>query len=755
MYLKYFLFLILLATCNSTSDVNAEDSESAGDQNPTRRQLIRKQYDLKEISVITPALKMYAGLEEKMGNQIGRDISLNYHTIENWKNKPTNDKAIFLIGSIAEHNIIQDLIPQLPFKWQQQNIEFADQLFKTPSTILKISLFPNPKNPKLPIYLLTGHSDQHIIDFIEEKYDDRWNGILFSSFGYQVYENNACTMSGFFSENNWVVDKKLHWNFSNSQLDTLSSPHFNFINHQKTMDKNKLEILATTCEATCSEIASFFNKDFTKKIDYHIYPDMETKGMMRSKTSHSHIVSKKDEVHAVHAPAFMGNELQQENKLIIQDLFDSEVDDWIIEGLSIYFAPKWQRFGYRHWAKKLLTSDNMPNIEQLMDSELIGFESHIVLGAGKASLVDYLINHWGREKFISQAISGSINLSVLNKYRDNIYQHILNYKYSAPTIDKKPLPYLRGFNFAHEGYQIFNGYGSKLAAASLQATQSLGANTSALVPYSYMRNHQAPSPIPIVDHPGSETDESVIHSIYHAKVLGMHTMLKPQLWLGHSWTGFIEMKSPLEWKQFFDHYLKWIRHYALLAEIYEVDVFSVGVEFVQATLQNESAWKNIFEKIRPLYSGQITYCANWGDEFEKLNFWESLDFIGLNCYYPIGNGEAENQKTLTQNFAAVTRKIEGIARKHNKQIVFTEIGFRSVTAPWKNPHAEANNRPFNEHNQAACYRAVFENIKDKPWCNGILWWKWPCNLGHRGPGNTGFSPAGKTTELVIEEWFKK
>ena len=315
--------------------------------------------------------------------------------------------------------------------------------------------------------------------------------------------------------------------------------------------------------------------------------------------------------------------------------------------------------------------------------------------------------------------------------------------------------YLKGFNFAHEGYRIYNGYGSQLAKQSLERLQQIGTNAIAIVPYSFMRNPKQPTPLLIDHRAGGENDESVLFAHYEAKAMGMHTMLKPQIWLRRSWPGDIDMANKADWNQFFDYYYRWMRHYALLAEMSGFDSLCLGVEFAKATLRKEQEWRQLIRQIRGIYNGPLTYAANWGDEFEQLQFWDALDFIGINCYYPISKEKQPSKRTLKKSFEAVAQKIEKVARRFNKPIVFTEIGFRSVEKTWANPHEDANGRAFKEQSQALAYEAVFETIQNKDWCQGILWWKWPSYLTYGGEKNTGFAPTGKAAERVVEEWFTK
>ncbi len=753
-------FIIFLFACNLNSDASTVSITQLDENPPTRRALFRKQYELKDIHLITPAgIEAYQELWNSMEGEIGRGMIPKFSTDDDWDEKELASKVLFLVGSNSEHKIIQMFQEIIPFEFKDQQLKFADKTFEDPNSIIRISLYPNPLNPAIPVYLLTGNTDKEIIQFITGQYQKDWRRFIRSSFGYQVYEKGKCQMSGFFSERTWKVDKAIHWDFSYDEENNYKTNHFEFADHRitrsKSKAKNDLVNIGNACEANCKLIAEFFGRPINRSIAYHVYENMERKGLMTYNTEQSHMVLGKNEIHVTHSSAYLDNHLQLENRYFLSEILGKAASPWLANGTSIFFAKKWQRYGFKHWAKKLLISDNLPPLTALLDSKLIGFESPIVLGAGQAAMVDYLLTTWGKEKFIEQYNNWNPTAEELEKLANRFESHVSNYQMKQIPAKPKRKRYLQGFNFAHEGYQIYNGYGSSLSQKSLQQMHQLGSNALALVPYSYMRDPKAPSTIPIVNAAGSETDESLIHSIEHAKELGMTTVMKPQLWLGSSWTGFVEMKTQKDWDTFFENYYRWIKHFALLSEIYEVDVFSVGVEFVQATLQNEAAWVKMFEKIRPLFSGEITYCANWGDEFEKLSFWASLDFIGLNCYYPLSDKDQPSQKELDQNFAKTTDKIEKIANKFDKKIIFTEIGFRSVEGTWKNPHAQAEGRAYDEKAQAKAYEAVFKNIENKNWCEGILWWKWPSYLEYSTPENTRFTPSEKAAEEVVRKWFNR
>ena len=423
--------------------------------------------------------------------------------------------------------------------------------------------------------------------------------------------------------------------------------------------------------------------------------------------------------------------------------------------MGLHFTKNWQREGYKYWAAYLIESGNLISLKTLFDEANAEYESPLIQDCFSGIAVDFFIEKWGKTSFLENYKEWVPNKKALENLESDWQKYCSKLSKNYPQKQKKEAQhaYLKGFNFAHEGYRIFNGYMSNLATESIEKQANLGSNAIAIVPYTYMSDDTKPSPLPIPSHPSQENDQGVIHSAFEAKRIGMKAMLKPQIYFRGSWPGALEMKSEEDWQLFFDHYYRYIRHYAFLAEIHEIDMLCVGVEFSKATLSHEKEWRKIFRKIRDLYHGQLTYAANWGDEFEKVNFWDELDFIGLNSYYPLSKNDNPTNDELSQNFIAVERKIEKVYQKFKKPIVFTEIGFRSIDAPWKNPHAESDN-PTNQDHQARCYQVIFEGIKDKTWCGGILWWKFPSYLEYRGTENTAFTPNRKKAEFIIKDWFK-
>ena len=531
----------------------------------------------------------------------------------------------------------------------------------------------------------------------------------------------------------------------------LSSPfEFQFI--ATTLSRNQIQRLINTSRQQYRTLTDFIGQTPHQKVIYQIFPSTEEKGLSTRDTRPSSVQFEQNKIQIVSNDYFKGADELAQNEWTIRSVLGSPKMLCLQKGLAGLFAPNWLPGGYTHLAKKIAQSDNLPELSEIIDQELFQKESPILMNICATSLVDFLIKKWGKKTFLLRYSNWQPSKNEIKNLDAEWKKFILN-NYSASKVEFTSFETpIHGFNFAHEGYRIYNGYGSKLAKASLDTLSSIGINAIAIVPYSYMRDQYRPTFLPLMDRAGSETDESVIVTHLQAKEKQLTTLLKPQIWVHKSWPGAIEMKSEKDWDLFFDYYYRWIRHYAILAEVYQIDLFCIGVELSKATITHPEKWAQLITKIRGIYSGQLTYAANWGEEFEQLAFANQLDLIGINCYYPISPKKRPGKEELKKGFKKIAKKINQKATQVGKPILFTEIGFRSIDAPWIQPHEEHQGQNISEEDQALCYQIVLEELEGKSWCTGIFWWKWPSYLDYMGKENSGFSPNRKLAEKVFKQF---
>lgn len=766
-YLSFTLLLTILGSCfiweGCTNSYSGNLNEQEIAPISTRRQLFRSMRKKKQITFVYgtghPQFgKLYQEIIDSIASSPRSFSQITVKADTEIQQSDLDSSILFIVGSLQSNKLLQKFEGKIPFYNTAEGFSFEDQAFDQPDQVFKLYVYPNAYNPQNPIMVVSGNSDEAVYRFLVDNYSDDWSGLFWRSMGYEVYQGEHAIQMGYLSDTSWQFNPDTHFDFTNISDTVHLTKHFCFIAQGHELSADSVQQLSAICEATLQKILDFTGKNsFPGIIHYHLYPTLEQKGLMLANTALSHSSRGSNQTHSVLNEYFNGSLLQSENEIIVHRLLGASGHLALEKGLSIYFTENWQKKGYAFWASKLYQSDNLPPLKELLNNQLFQIESPLIFGASAASFVAFLIDHWGKDKFLEKYGDWAPNEAEVNSlnqaWRLYLKENSVNIAASAPPLFNT---FQKGFNFAHEGYRIYNGYGSGKAAKALKKLGQIGTNTIAIVPYSYMPNPNKPSYIDITQDAWSENDEASVFPHYVGGEMGMSSLLKPQIWLGSdSWPGDLQMKSEEDWQQFFDFYYRWIRHYAILAEIHDVDVFCLGVEFAKATLEREADWRKLIKKIRGIFDGHLTYAANWGEEFENLAFWDELDYIGLNCYYPLSTKDQPAKEELARQFQEVLNKAEKVCKQYDKPLLFTEIGFRSVDQPWKNPHAEPEGRDFNANHQALCYEVVFEAIENKDWIHGIYWWKWPSYLEYRGMENTGFTPNNKTAEKVVSSWFSK
>ena len=306
----------------------------------------------------------------------------------------------------------------------------------------------------------------------------------------------------------------------------------------------------------------------------------------------------------------------------------------------------------------------------------------------------------------------------------------------------------RGMTLAHELSRTSNeGYGSGAAFQQLVRLKELGVNTVTVVPYGFTR---APEETEVRWRGSDETDERVSSTLREARRLGLATVLKPQLW-SRGWTGDIAFADEVAFRLWMESYRRFLLHYARLAETERADLLVVGTELGGLTV-HEADWRALIREVRTVYGGPLTYAANWGREFETLAFWDELDLLGVNFYYPLA-APGEEPRAGSPRLRELERMLEAMSRRHRKPVLFTEVGFAaSATAaaePWKEENAA-----LDPEMQARCYEVVLQSFYGKRWLAGLHWWKWPSH-GRGYSDDPSFSPLGKPALGVLERWYGK
>ncbi len=308
------------------------------------------------------------------------------------------------------------------------------------------------------------------------------------------------------------------------------------------------------------------------------------------------------------------------------------------------------------------------------------------------------------------------------------------------TAPDAPYPkrfFQKGANFTAEFPDI---YGSAGARETLRLLPSLGIDAIALVPYGFTK--LGSTDIRTASARSWENDEGVEQLARLAHSLGLKVMLKPQLWVGGGWPADLDV-PPDQRAAWFAAYARFLEHYAKLAARIHADLFCVGNEFSKMT-RHPAEWRKLIALARTHYPGPLTYGAVQGEEFENLQFWDALDYIGISNYYPLPDDLST---------AAVAAKIEAVHRRFGKPVLFVEAGFGTYANSHREPWSDSGDR-LAPQQQARAYEAVFRAFWDKPWFAGVYWWKLGSNR-QGGPEDGSHAPWGKPALDVIKAWYAR
>lgn len=257
----------------------------------------------------------------------------------------------------------------------------------------------------------------------------------------------------------------------------------------------------------------------------------------------------------------------------------------------------------------------------------------------------------------------------------------------------------------------------------------------------------------------SESHRGIRALARQADTLGMGVILKPHIWIGGNDGGEnrseIAFGSEHAWDRWETSYRGFLMTYARLAADVDADVLVLGTELRSVATTRPEFWRRLAHDVRNVYDGELTYAANWHSEYENVEFWDVLDYVGVQAYFPLAEGENPTLEALEARWRAHREDLARVHRRSEKPILFTEIGYRSAPttaeAPWEWPQRGGDGLSADSSLQARCYRAFFSTMADASWFAGGIVWKWHPEHDRQSP--TAFTPQGKPAERVLRRWF--
>ncbi len=291
-----------------------------------------------------------------------------------------------------------------------------------------------------------------------------------------------------------------------------------------------------------------------------------------------------------------------------------------------------------------------------------------------------------------------------------------------------------------------DGYAQPSVRKSIQELADLGSTAITLVPTWYMNsssaNRIAPNP------QKSPSDQSLSTVISWIREAGMQVILKPHVdVIDDSYRGDIQPANRDTW---FRSYGDFIDHFASFSASNSVNLFVVGTEL--KTMSSETdRWRAVIQTVRDRFSGPLTYAANW-DEVDQVQFWDDLDAIGVDAYYPLSQDTSKTPtlEELVTAWQGIAGQLQSKSDQWGRPILLTEVGYPSQVGATVTPY-QVTDQPADQNIQALAYKATFQALSGSEWLKGISWWSWRADPGSDEKLDIDYPPTDKQAQQVLSD----
>ena len=242
------------------------------------------------------------------------------------------------------------------------------------------------------------------------------------------------------------------------------------------------------------------------------------------------------------------------------------------------------------------------------------------------------------------------------------------------------------------------------------------------------------------------TDARLMETIAYAKGLGLSVMLLPIVLIlepgEEDWRGVLRPRDPGRWWR---NYNRFLCHYLDIAESAGVDLFSVGSEL--GSLEDQTpAWKRLILNARGRYRGLLTYSANW-DHAATAEFFPSLDAVGMTAYFSLTDKLDPSFEELVTEWRRVPRDLGELVKRHNRPLIFTELGYASQDGINRDPwNYTMNVEAVDLQEQRDCFEAFLTVAPEMGFLRGAYFYDY---YPDGGVQDWTYSPRGKP---AMEQW---
>lgn len=285
-----------------------------------------------------------------------------------------------------------------------------------------------------------------------------------------------------------------------------------------------------------------------------------------------------------------------------------------------------------------------------------------------------------------------------------------------------PVDPLRGITVSCQTYGV--EWGRDSFGDELDRLAELGANWVSIHPYARIRNNGEVTARYTTENP----PDYLTRPIQLAHQRGFKICIKPHLAYWGSrfdWRGAIRFGDREDELRFQRSYRRWILDLAQIT--HQADAFVIGTE-LDGTTADLGFWQSLATDARAQTTAKLGYAANW-DRIHQTLFWDHLDFIGIQAYFPLTKTDKPLAEDLDRGWSTIISELKVLSQKWSKPVVFTELGYNAsletAEQPWSHQQTWGPHRQRALDLQAACLQAALDAMEpEQAWLHGCFLWKW-------------------------------
>lgn len=296
-----------------------------------------------------------------------------------------------------------------------------------------------------------------------------------------------------------------------------------------------------------------------------------------------------------------------------------------------------------------------------------------------------------------------------------------------------------------------------LTQNNIDPMESIHINFISLIPFAFINNLNTPHIRYNTNWQWfGETTEGIQQYAYELNKTQIKIIIKPQIWVQDgTFTGDIDLSSEEDWLILENSYENYILEYARIAQEINAEIFCIGTELEKFVTYRPNFWLELIAKIKSIFSGKLTYAANW-DEYKNISLWNELDFIGIDAYFPLSNSKSPSLEDLENGWVYYKQEIRRVQSIFQKPVIFTEYGYRSINFAAKQPWVfDEVVGEVNLSNQANALQALYNEFWEEDWFLGGFLWKWfPDHENAGGINDNRFTIQNKPAEEITRQNYE-